>query len=95
MNSHYKNAIAGLEELGRSPAIGEVSAVGAIQVQAALAVAKETAELRKAQDLGNLIAYAQLCKADCDGARYVAAKSLVDEAMAPVPGLQGLEEDSL
>lgn len=93
MNSHYQNALNGLNELGRLTGGGtEISAVGAIQVQATLAVAKETAKLRKAQDLGNLIAYAQLCKEDRDGARYLAAKSLVHKAMASVPGLQDDDE---
>lgn len=96
MNSHYQNAIAGLEELSRSAAPkGEVSAVGAIQAQATLAVAKEVAELRKAQELGNLIAYAQLCKTERDGARYMAVRPLVHDAMAAVPGLEIDEEDNL
>lgn len=94
MNNHYQNAINGLTELGRLTGGGsEISAVGTIQVQATLAVAKETAALRKAQDLGNLIAYAQLCKEDRDGARYFAAKSLVHKALASVPGLQDDDED--
>lgn len=96
MNSHYQNAMAGLNELSSSPAPkGEVSALGAIQAQATLAVATEVAELRKAQELGNLIAYAQLCKADRDGARYMAARSLVHEGMAAWPGLEADEEDNL
>lgn len=96
MNKHYQNAINALNELGRLTGGGtEVSAVGAIQVQATLAVAKETAKLRQSQDLGNIIAYAQLCHARRDGAKAMAASKAADRAMASVLDLQDDDEDSL
>lgn len=97
MNQHYNNALAGLTQLDIAKRAGletsEVTAIGAIQIQAALAAARETAELRKAQDLSNLIAYAQLCKAERDGERYFAAKELVHKAMASVPGIPAPDDE--
>lgn len=99
MNQHYKNALAGLAqtdiEKRAGLQTGEVTAIGTIQIQAALAVAAETAELRKAQNLGNLIAYAQLCNARRDGAKAMKANRAADRAMASVLGIQDDDEDDL
>jgi hypothetical protein len=94
MNQHYQNAINALNELGRLTGGGsEISAVGAIQAQATLAVAKETAELRKAQDLGNLIAYAQLSAGRRKWELYSATLKLIDEKMLSTPALKTASEN--
>lgn len=101
MNQHYDNAVAALrrelDELNlRGAPATEVSAIGAMQARAILAVAEEQAKTNQNIELANLIAYAQLRR---DRRRpSLTTERLVDQRMAAYPEISEElteEEDDL
>lgn len=84
MNTHYQAAVDGLRELEQIYAPGgqgsQAAALALVTIQASLAAAKAADDLLKAQETGNLIAFAQLTRQR----RRVslAVEELVNERMA-------------
>lgn len=97
MNQRYSNALAALQEMDNRRQAGlpatAVTAVGAMQTQAILAVAEEQAKANEHLELANLIAYAQLRR---DRRRPSSAtEELVDRRMAAFPEIrEELDEDA-
>lgn len=99
MNENHQAAVAALRELDKvseAHATTEVSAIGAMQARATLAVAEEQAKTNQNLELANLIAYAQLRR---DRRRpSLATEQLVDQRMAAYPEISEElteEEDDL